>query len=202
MAQNWSTHVLILFGFILGILGGGIAASIVTDRYQSDPAMIAATVVIAIFTAMLVVLQWQSWCHSKIVSRANYQVTLHDKRMDVFNAVEEMLHCFSAHGQPKIEYVQKYRKRIQSAHFLFPPDALSFANEIMDQSLEHHMAHIRYEPLRERAWNRELLTEVEERQLNLNRKRMQEIERWFHVNIENRRVLSEFSPFLNLPANL
>ena len=96
--------------------------------------MATATIVIAVFTVVLVILHAWQFSHQKKVARANYLVTLHDKRMGVFNAIDEFLSSFLSEGRPSLEEAVRLRARMRTAHFLFPEEALHFVDELVNDS--------------------------------------------------------------------
>ena len=53
-----------------------------------------ATVVIAFVTIAMFVLQHFKNQHEKKVQRANYQLALFEKRMEVYSEIQEFLHLF------------------------------------------------------------------------------------------------------------
>ena len=164
--------------------------------------MAVATSVIAIFTVVLVLLQgWQIY-HQKKVARVNYLVMLHDRRMEVFNKIEDMFGEFWRKGQPPLDAAINLRYATRNAEFIFPDGPLQFIEEIVSKSFEHSHATNRWEPLRARAYAKETLTPDEVSQKKIALEERIEIEHWFHQQSEDGRLKQEFGPYLRLPKTI
>lgn len=200
--ESRTANVLIILGLILGLLLGSLILTIVNEAFSGEAAMMIATVVIAIFTVVLAGLQWLSWQHNKFVSRANYLVIMHDKRMHVYNAAVEFLKIFMRDGEPNLEDAMALKGKIRNADFLFPEEALGFFEEMVSKSIEHKNAYDRWEPLRARAFDGEVLTAEEQEQKEQALADKMEIERWFLEQITNNRVRTELGPYLKMPASV
>jgi len=200
--ESRNANVLIIFGLILGILLGSMVLTIVSEAFRGEPAMMIATVVIAIFTVVLAGLQWLSWEHNKAVSRANYLVIMHDKRMLVYNAATEFLRIFMRDGEPNLEDAMALKSKIRNADFLFPEEALGFFEEMVVKSIKHKNAYDKWEPLRARAWEGEALTAEEQERKEQALDDKMEIERWFFEQIETNRLRTELGPYLKMPATV
>ncbi|WP_288349792.1 hypothetical protein [uncultured Thalassospira sp.] len=137
--ESQNANVLIILGLILGLLLGALILSVVNNAASEETTMMIATVVIAIFTVVLAGLQWLSWQQNKVVSRANYLVIMHDKRMLVYNDAIEFLRIFSRDGQPNLKDAMALKSKISNDDFLFPEEALGFFNEMISKSIEHKM---------------------------------------------------------------
>ena len=160
------------------------------------------TVVIAFVTFAMFVLQYYKNHHEKKVQRANYQLALFEKRMEVYSEIQEFLHLFMRDIKPSIEQMFKLRKNTENAHFLFPKTTLNLINEIADKSISYRYYERVSEPLRERAFNGENLTEEEMEKKEISLNKMRQIESWFNQQIEGNRLRKEFERFLSLPDSL
>ncbi|MGX1495568.1 hypothetical protein ACSSV1_000589 [Labrenzia sp. MBR-25] len=161
-----------------------------------------ATIVIALFTIAMFILQYRQHAHSKSVAHANYQLALYEKRIAIFFQIEDALRQFMRDGRPSFEEAAKLRYNARLAHFLFPPQPLKFVEELVTRALRHRVCDRVWEPLRERSFNGEELSPEEITRRDEALKEMHEIEDWFHAQIENSRLQSEFEPFLKLPETL
>jgi hypothetical protein len=164
--------------------------------------MVIATIVIATFTVVLVLLQGWQICHQRKVARVNYLVTLHDRRMDVFNNVEDMFGEFWREGKPPVDAAIKLRHATRNAEYIFPDGPLQFIKEIVAKSFEHKRATNRWEPLRERSFAGELLSDEETVQKETALAERISIEDWFHQQNDNGRLKREFGPYLTLPETI
>jgi hypothetical protein len=169
---------------------------------MTENMMVSATVVIALFTVVLVLLQSWQLHHQRKVARVNYLVTLHDRRMEVFNAIEDMFAEFWREGQPPLDAAMKLRHATRNAEFVFPEGPLQFIEEIVKKSLEHKRATNRWEPLRARAYAGEELSpnEISQKDAALNERST--VEGWFHLQSKEGRLKHEFGPYLRLPKTI
>lgn len=161
-----------------------------------------ATISIAILTFFLFWIQFFQHRHERRTSSANYKVALFDKRLNVFDNIEEYFSSFMREGRPSIEEVMKLRAKVRNANFLFPPEPLKFVQEVVNKSFEYQKFYLVREPLRERAWNKEELSEEEVARKDAALERMHAIQNWFLEQIQSERLRKEFSPYISLPQSL
>lgn len=164
--------------------------------------MVIATVAIAAFTAGLFILQFRQHEHDKVVARANYQLALFDKRMALYSEIDDFLIKFSQDGKPDFKEAMRMRYNADAARFIFQDGPIKFLDEIAERAKLHYFANRKWEPLRERAWNKEELTEEENKKKENYLAQMQEVEDWFHDQLAEFRLVKEFEPYLRLPDSL
>ena len=121
----------------------------------------SASIAIAFFALIQVSVALANHYHSKRVARAQYLLSLHDRRMQVFHAIEDMFGEFWQKGSPPLDAAVKLRHAARNAEFIFPDGPLQFIEEIVEKSFEHRRATTTWEPLRERAWHGEELSPEE-----------------------------------------
>jgi len=154
------------------------------------------------FTVALVILQVFQHHHDKRVARANYMLALHERRMEIFNAIEDMFGEFWREGQPSMEAASKLRHAARNAEFIFPEEPLQFMEEIVTKSFEHRRATTKWEPLRARSWDGEPLSPEEVEQRNQALEKRTAVENWFHQQSDDGRLKREFGPYLKLPESI
>ncbi len=161
-----------------------------------------ATIIIAVLTLCVFVLQYRQHRHNKIVTNANYQIALFDKRMETYHEVRQVMTNFFRDGQPSLNDAFKLRNHAQTARFLFPTSVISFLETIADKAFEHHKHGIIWEPLRKRSSKGEELTEQEivKRDSALDAKH--EIEDWFLDLVQSAKFSNVIDPHLKLPDKL
>jgi len=161
-----------------------------------------ATLAIAVFTIALFILQFFQHRHDKKVARANYKLALFERRMEIFNAIEDMFSQFWRDGRPPLDAAVKLRHAARNAEFIFPEKPLQFIEEIIEKSFEHRKATLNWEPLRKRAYDGEVLSKNEVRHKKLALAERQVVESWFHQQTEDKRLKIEFGPYLKLPESV
>lgn len=162
----------------------------------------SATVVIAVLTASLFILQYRQHRHAKRVSNANYQLALFDKRIETFYMVRKIMTNYFRDGQPSFEDAMKLRSHSQTAVFLFPDDVVELLNEMADKAVRHHTLSKKWEPLRARAFSGQLLSNEEEKAKDEALDSMHEIEDWFLELTRSSRLSDTVNKHLKLPEKL
>jgi len=161
-----------------------------------------STVIIVVVTVSQFILQRKKHQHEIEVANANYQVALFEKRIETVFSIEQMMGEFFKTGRPSVEAALKLRYQVRHADYLFPEKSLGFIKELIDKAFEHQRAKDRWEPLRERAYNREELTDGEEKEKVEALAEMHRLERWFLEQCREERLKAEFDQYLKLPESL
>lgn len=161
-----------------------------------------ATIVIAVFAIVAVRVQWKQNSNAQKIANANYILALHDKRLEYLEKVETYLFQFMREGKPSLEDAVKLRNEIKNARYIFPEQAMHYVKELVDKSAEYHSAYLVWEPLRERSWHGENLSEEEESHKISSLEKMHTITKWFVQQIENEHLRTELDKYLRLPASL
>lgn len=163
-----------------------------------------ATITIAIFTVALYYLQSKQHClqskqhmHDVKVTRANYLLALHERRMAVFNAIEDMFRAFYREGEPPLDAAVKLRHATRNAEFIFPDAPLEFIREIIAKSFRYrHLSTVLRRP------QRGIAPAQEDAAREQSQAEMNDIEDWFHDQVEDDRLKTEFGPYLRLPETV
>lgn len=135
-------------------------------------------------------------------SDANYRLSLFHMRVEIYEAVQSFLAEFITEGRPTVAAAVKLRRHARNARFLFPAEVQAFVAELAKKGFDYQRAYLLREPLRERAYNKELLTESEAHTKDACLAEMHAIEDWLTEVWESGRYLSVFEPFLTLPETL
>lgn len=161
-----------------------------------------ATILIAVLTFCVFVLQFLQHRHDKRVSNANYQLALYDKRLETYFAVRKVMANFFRDGQPSIKDAFELRNHAQTAKFLFPPDVICFLEEIATKAFDHNHQQTIWEPLRKRAFEGDELSEDEIVRKEAALKAKHEIEDWFLELVRSSKFSDVIDPHLKLPDSL
>lgn len=162
-----------------------------------------ANLVIAAFTVALVGLQIFKNRHEKSVARANYKLSLYEKRMEVYLRIDSFLQDTVRNGKPSIEKSWELRYNLRLAHFLFPKKPLEYVEMLHKNAVKWKEQELTWEPLRQRMVTEDPTVTDEERvkaQAALDS--MQEIQVWFLAQLAEERLPREFEPYLRLPPSV
>lgn len=161
-----------------------------------------ATIIIALLTLSLFILQYKQHKHDKRVTSANYKLSLHDKRLETLLEIKGVLQNFFRKGQPSLEDAFRLQQHLQTARFVFPEEVTDFIEEMSSKALEHYKQTEIWEPLRKRAFDGEKLSAEENKAKEDALNKKHEIERWFIDLLMGTRLNDELDPYLMLPTTL
>ncbi|AJD51777.1 hypothetical protein SAMN02744133_104184 [Thalassospira xiamenensis M-5 = DSM 17429] len=196
--ESSTTNLLVLFGFVLGMFAGGAAYSILEYSDKIDYPMVASTIVIAIFTAVLCALQWKHSQHQKIVSRANYSVSLHEKRVETFHAARQYL-IYVRFGITTDKEVRNEAQRlISTADFIFPSSASEYLKELARKCEDYELTNLRFD----RYVSRPYRSETIENTINDCIQRLDSLDAWFKEHGTVEALREALGKYLTLPSSI
>jgi hypothetical protein len=161
-----------------------------------------ATVLIAILTSFVFLLQILQHRHNRRVTNANYMLALHEKRLETFFAIRGVMNRVFRDGKPTIEDAFRLREQAQTAKYLFPEDVIHLLEEIADNAHEHHRQHQIWQGLRKRATEANNLTDDETKAQKEALDEKYKIEKWFFDLIQGTELNDVLDPYLVLPDSL
>ncbi|WP_404426448.1 hypothetical protein [Thalassospira australica] len=196
--ESSNTNLLILFGFVLGMFAGVAVYSILEYEDKIDSPMVASTIAIAIFTAALCALQWKYSQHQKIVSRANYSVSLHDKRVETFHAARQYLLYIRFEITTDKEIRNKAQRLISTADFIFPSSAFEYLKELVQKCDDYEITSLKYN----RYISRPDRTPAIEKRINHYCQRLESLDEWFNKHGTEKALREALGKHLTLPSSI
>jgi len=158
-----------------------------------------ATVIIAGFTVSLFFLQRQQHRHDRLVSNANLQLALFERRIRVVDAVRSFLDEFLKAGRADVEKISDLDLEARYAKFLFPEHITNWINELRQMAIECNYHQDMWESLRATSYEEEKLDADTEAQKKKHFAAMREIKKRFVDQVNNDRLTAEFGPYVKLP---
>jgi len=161
-----------------------------------------ATVVIALFTIAMFILQWRQHTHDKKVSNADYKLKLYDKRLSFLLYVESFFQNVMRDGKPQFQDALQLRNQVRFAKFLLPQIATNYFDEIVRMAFLHQEKYLIWEPLRKRSWEGEDLSPEEQDSRDKALTEIHDIQKWYFDQFENDEYINIFNKYLQLPNEL
>lgn len=161
-----------------------------------------ATVSVAIVALVAVILQTRQFKHDKKVAEANYKFSLYEKRLAVYYAVLRFAQEFFKNRTADNTLLPEFDSQTSAANFLFGDDIVELVKNTRSKFIEHELASVRWEPLREKAFSGQQLSKEEERQKNKYATQRHEIAKWFLDNTDHKALKKAFGSYLELPEDL
>ena len=161
-----------------------------------------ATLVIAILTWRMERAQRKQQKHDTLISHTNYKMALFERRFFVYMEIMRYIGVYVQKGRPDVSECIRLRQECVSAKFIFPEEVSDFLNDIIDKTFTWQLNYVQWEPLRERGFRTENLTEEERLESGRLLSEMQKIEDWFLNLYQTSKVDTVLGPHLRMPSAL
>lgn len=197
-SDSLNASLLIILGLILGFLGTGTLLAIFEAEDFASMAMVLATVTIAIFTVAMAFLQWLSARTQKSAFRANYKVSLHEKRTETFHAAQMYLAHIRFGITTNKNLRDDARRLISTADFIFPISTSEYLVELIQKCDDYELTNLKYERYVSRSHRPpEVEMEIEKCLAKID-----ELDTWFAEYGSPMKLKSILGPHLTLPPSI